>query len=100
VYGKETECIYGFVGLLHSFRIKMKYKTPHKSMVRVKTPYVLFPKVQYHYKGGETIRVIAGLFKGVEGKVARFWDQQCAFVTLTNVGLISTAYIPIAFIKN
>ena len=54
---------------------------------------------QCHYKGGEIVRVIDGAFKGVEGKVARVSGQQRVIVTLTNVGLVSTAYIPTAFIQ-
>lgn len=54
---------------------------------------------QCHFKGGETVRVIDGLFKGVEGRVARVAGQQRVIVKLNNVGLISTAYIPTAFIQ-
>ena len=53
---------------------------------------------QCHYKGGETVRVIDGLFKGVEGKVARVSGQQRVIITLSKVGLISTAYVPTAFL--
>ncbi len=52
-----------------------------------------------HYKSGETVRVIDGMFKGVEGRVARVSGQQRVIVSITNVGLISTAYIPTAFIE-
>lgn len=54
---------------------------------------------QCHYKGGEIVRVINGAFKGVEGKVARVSGQQRVVVSLTKVGLISTAYIPTAFLN-
>ena len=54
---------------------------------------------QCHYKGGETVRVIAGMFKGVEGRIARVSGQQRVIVSITNVGLVSTAYIPTAFIQ-
>lgn len=54
---------------------------------------------QCHFKGGEMIRVIDGMFKGVEGKVARVSGQQRVIVTITNVGLVSTAYVPTAFIQ-
>lgn len=56
-------------------------------------------KEQCHFKGGETVRVIEGAFKGVEGKVARVSGQQRVIVSISNVGLISTAYIPTAFIQ-
>ncbi|UKK50063.1 UpxY family transcription antiterminator [Prevotella sp. E13-17] len=53
---------------------------------------------QCHYKGGEIVKVIEGPFKEVEGKVARVSGQQRVIVSITNVGLVSTAYIPSAFI--
>ena len=54
---------------------------------------------QCHYKGGDIVRVVDGAFKGVVGRVARVSGQQRVIVSLTNVGLISTAYIPTAFIQ-
>ena len=54
---------------------------------------------QCHYKGGETVRVIDGLFKGVEGRVARVAGQQRVVLSLSSIGIISTAYIPTAFLK-
>lgn len=54
---------------------------------------------QCHYKSGETVRVVDGLFKGVEGKVARVAGQQRVVITLSRLGLVSTAYIPTAFIE-
>ena len=54
---------------------------------------------QCHFKGGETVEVIDGMFKGVEGRVARVSGQQRVVISLTDVGLISTAYIPTAFLR-
>ena len=54
---------------------------------------------QCHFKGGEIVRVIDGMFKGVEGRVARVSGQQRVIVTITNVALISTAYVPTAFLQ-
>ena len=54
---------------------------------------------QCHFKGGETVKVIDGMFRGVEGKVARVSGQQRVIVSITQVGLVSTAYIPSAFIQ-
>ena len=48
---------------------------------------------------GETVEVIDGMFKGVEGRVARVSGQQRVVLSLSNVGLISTAYIPTAFLR-
>ena len=56
-------------------------------------------ETQCHFKGGETVKVIDGLFKGVEGRVARVSGQQRVVITLSQVGLVSTAYVPTAFLK-
>ena len=56
-------------------------------------------KEKCHFKSGETVRVIDGQFKGVEGKVARVSGQQRVVLSITKVGLISTAYIPTAFLQ-
>lgn len=55
-------------------------------------------ETQCHYKSGEKVQVIDGLFKGVEGKVARVCGQQRVVISLSKVGLVSTAYIPTAFL--
>jgi transcription antitermination factor NusG len=52
-----------------------------------------------HYKTGEMVVVTDGPFIGVEGKVARVSGQQRVVVSLSNIGLITTAYIPTAFIR-
>ena len=54
---------------------------------------------QCHFKGGDTVMVIDGPFKGTEGRVARGSGQQWVVLSLSNVGLISTAYIPTAFLR-
>ena len=54
---------------------------------------------QCHFKGGEIARVVEGVFKGVEGRVARVSGQQRVVVTLSQVGLVSTAYVPTAFLS-
>lgn len=51
------------------------------------------------FRGGERVKVIGGTFKGVEGKVARVQGQQRVIVTISNVGLIATAYVPSAFLQ-
>jgi len=55
---------------------------------------------QCHFKGGELVRVVDGPFAGVEGRVARVAGQQRVVISLSNIGLISTAYIPTAFIRH
>ena len=54
---------------------------------------------QCHYKSGDMVKVMEGPFKGVEGRVARVSGQQRVVVSLSNIGLISTAYIPTAFLQ-
>ena len=54
---------------------------------------------QCHFKGGEIVKVIDGLFKGAEGRVARVAGQQRVVLSLSGIGLISTAYIPTAFLR-
>ena len=65
-----------------------------------RSEHLMFVKPsQCHYKSGERVRVVEGLFQGVEGRVARVAGQQRVIVSLSKVGLISTAYIPTAFIE-
>jgi len=54
---------------------------------------------QCHFKSGEIVKIIDGPFKGVIGRVARVSGQQRVVITLSNIGLISTAYIPKAFLN-
>ena len=54
---------------------------------------------QCHFKGGEIVRVVDGMFRGVIGRVARVSGQQRVIVTITDVGLVSTAYVPTAFLQ-
>ena len=54
---------------------------------------------QCHYKSGDMVKVIDGEFKGVTGKVARIAGQQRVVVEISGLCLISTAYIPSAFIE-
>ena len=54
---------------------------------------------QCHFKGGETVRVIDGAFKGVIGRVARVAGQSRVVISLTDFGLFSTAYVPKAFLE-
>ena len=65
-----------------------------------KNKHLLFVESsQCHYKGGDLVLVIDGPFKGVEGKVARIAGQQRVVISLSKIGLISTAYIPTAFLQ-
>lgn len=48
---------------------------------------------------GRRVRMIGRIFKGVEGKVVRIQGQQRVIVTISNVGLTATAYVPSAFLQ-
>ena len=66
-----------------------------------KNKHLLFVDTsQVHYKSGENVKVVEGPFAGVEGKVARISGQQRVVISLSKIGLISTAYIPTAFIQS
>lgn len=52
-----------------------------------------------HYKSGDTVKIVDGEFKGVEGKVARVAGQQRVVVELADLCMVATAYIPTAFIE-
>ena len=54
---------------------------------------------QCHYKSGDIVKVIAGEFEGVTGKVARIAGQQRVVVEISGLCLVATAYIPTDFIK-
>ena len=67
---------------------------------RNKDKHLLFIEPsRVHFKGGELVKIIDGPFVGVEGRVARVSGQQRVVVSLSKIGLISTAYIPTAFIE-
>ena len=53
---------------------------------------------QCHYKSGDIVKVIAGEFEGVTGKVARIAGQQRVVVEISGLCLLATAYIPTDFI--
>ena len=54
---------------------------------------------QCHYRSGDLVRVTEGVFCGVEGRVARVSGQQRVVIQLTGIGLVTTAYIPTAFLE-
>ena len=54
---------------------------------------------QCHYKSGDNVRVIAGDFKDVVGKVVRVAGQQRVIVEISGLCLVATAYIPSDFIE-
>lgn len=52
-----------------------------------------------HYKSGDKVRIVAGDFQGIEGKVARVAGQQRVIVTIEGLCSVATAYIPSAFLE-
>ena len=54
---------------------------------------------QCHYKSGDLVRVIAGDFEGVTGRVARIAGQQRVVVEVAGLCLVATAYIPTAYLE-
>lgn len=52
------------------------------------------------FKVGETVRVIGGEFKGVEGIVARYHGQQRVGIVINGLLTVATAYIPTAFLTS
>ena len=52
-----------------------------------------------HYKSGDLVRVTEGDFTGVEGRVARVSGQQRVVVEIEGLCIVTTAYIPSAFIE-
>ena len=55
---------------------------------------------QCHYKSGDSVRVVAGDFKGVVGKVARIAGQQRIVVEISGLCMVATAYIPSAYLES
>lgn len=53
---------------------------------------------QCRFKCNDIVRITAGAFKGIEGRVARIAGQQRVVVTIKNLCSIATAYIPSAFL--
>ena len=54
---------------------------------------------QCRYKSGDMVRVTAGEFRGIIGRVARIAGQQRVVVEMKGLCLVATAYIPSDFIE-
>lgn len=52
-----------------------------------------------HFVEGEPVRIIDGVFKGIEGRVARIHNQTTVVVTLSGIISMTTAYIPKGFMQ-
>ena len=53
----------------------------------------------FRYKSDTEVRIVAGEFQGVKGRVIRAKGQQRVLVRLSGVCLCATAYIPTAFLR-
>jgi transcription antitermination factor NusG len=52
-----------------------------------------------HYKSGDKVRIVEGDFEGVVGRVARIAGQQRVVVEINGLCMVTTAYIPSAFLE-
>ena len=51
------------------------------------------------FKTGQKVRVVDGIFKGVEGRVARYHGQQRVAIVIDGLLTIASAYVPSSFIE-
>lgn len=72
----------------------IKATSTSNSHVRIVSPE------QCNFKTGDRVRVIAGEFEGVIGRVARIAGQQRVVVEMSGLCMVATAYVPKAFIRN
>lgn len=87
--GKNPPLVISY-GAMENF---IKATSTDNDHVRIVTPK------QCHYKSGDMVRIIAGEFKGVTGKVARIAGQQRVVVSMAGLCLVATAYIPTDYIE-
>lgn len=87
--GKNPPLTVAYDAMMSFIRVANVYN-PHIKLVQPD---------QCHYKSGDIVRVTDGEFKGVEGRVARVSGQQRVVVEIEGVCIITTAYIPSAFIE-
>lgn len=60
---------------------------------------VIVPDEVQKFKTGAIVRVVAGKFSGVTGRVSRYHGQQRVAVVIDGLLTIATAYIPSAFLE-
>lgn len=51
------------------------------------------------FKEGDTVQIVEGDFKGIEGKVARWHGQQRVAIIIEGICVIATAYVPSAYLE-
>ena len=60
---------------------------------------VIVPDDEHKFDKGANVRVIAGTFKGVVGKVARYCGHQRVAIVVDGILTIATTYIPSAYLE-
>ena len=60
---------------------------------------IIVPDEVQKFKTGAIVRVVAGKFSGVTGRVSRYHGQQRVAVVIDGLLTIATAYIPSAFLE-
>lgn len=77
----------------HDMEIFIKATLPLSEHIRI------VDDAKLRFKSDERVIVTDGIFKGVEGRVARISGQQRVAVTIKGVCTVVTAYVPSAFLK-
>ena len=59
---------------------------------------ILIDHVNGKYKKGDQVRIVEGLFKGIEGRVTKITGQKRVIVELPGLCSVATAYVPKGFL--
>lgn len=121
VYGTEDEVkTYAFDNVHLPF-LRFYYESHHEGVKIIKEPLIV-PDSQIQslqilcqaeaddirlvpdemipkFQEGESVLIIQGEFKGIEGKVARWHGQQRVAIIIEGLCVIATAYVPSAYLE-
>lgn len=121
VYGTEDEVkTYAFDNVHLPF-LRFYYESHHEGVKIIKEPLIV-PDRQIQslqilcqaeaedirfvpdemiqkFKEGDTVLIIEGEFKGIEGKVARWHRQQRVAIIIEGLCVIATAYVPSVYLE-
>lgn len=121
VYGTEDEVkTYAFDNVHLPF-LRFYYESHHEGVKIIKEPLIV-PDRQIQsfqilcqaeaedirfvpdemiqkFKEGDTVLIIEGEFKGIEGKVARWHGQQRVAIIIEGLCVIATAYVPSVYLE-
>ncbi len=121
VYGTEDEVnTYAFDNVNLPF-LRFYYESHHEGIKIVKQPLVVPDRqikslqilcqaeaedirfvpdeMVQKFKEGDSVIIIKGEFKGIEGKVARWHGQQRVAIIIEGLCVIATAYVPSAYLE-